>query len=191
MQTFWNIRPLSPPPILRHCSRCGPSRFRSSGLFRINAQQKSLDVWLIWRCEDCGRTWNMDILTRVRPGEIDPHLYLQYQQNDAALAMRCAFDPALHKNNGTTPLLTEVPFEVEGDPVLLSPGGDVQLMLRCEIPLPVKLTRVLAQKMELSIGELQRWEQRGQITLLDRTSLSRAKLRDGQGIRLHAPLAVE
>ena len=65
----WTILPGEAPAIRRNCSGCRKSSiFRSSGNFRMNANGNKLDVWLIYRCEKCDTSWNMDIYTRTAPG---------------------------------------------------------------------------------------------------------------------------
>jgi len=75
----------------RHCSKCKKtSRFVCSGKFRVNANGKHLDVWLIYRCERCNTTWNQEIFARVKPSRIDKELYQAFLNNDYELAMRYA-----------------------------------------------------------------------------------------------------
>ena len=60
------------PVALRPCGTCGAdAEFASTGLFRVNAQKKRLDVWLIYRCATCGSVWNSAVISRGRPGSID------------------------------------------------------------------------------------------------------------------------
>ncbi|MET1028600.1 MAG: DUF1062 domain-containing protein [Dongiaceae bacterium] len=81
------------PKIRRHCARCKVSRpFICSGNFRINANGKSLDAWLIYRCERCDCTWNYALHERVPVKEIDAAELNAMMQNDRALADRYAFD---------------------------------------------------------------------------------------------------
>lgn len=154
MHLLWQVCPASPPPILRHCRRCGPSHFLSTGKFRVNAQKKTLDVWLIWQCESCGQTWNMEIFSRVARQALPPAQLRAYTENQQALAFRCAFDPALHRKNGTQPCWEAVAFTVAGELPALSPGGQVDILLRCEVPFPIRVLAVFAQKLACSTEAL-------------------------------------
>ncbi|MCL2545054.1 MAG: DUF1062 domain-containing protein [Clostridia bacterium] len=79
------------PSRSRHCSKCKKtSRFVCSGKFRVNANGKHLDVWLIYRCERCNTTWNQEIFARVKPSRIDKELYQAFLDNDFETAMRYA-----------------------------------------------------------------------------------------------------
>ena len=75
----------------KHCSKCGKnSRFVCSGKFRVNANGKRVDVWLIYRCERCKTTWNKEIFSGVKPSRIDRELYQAFLDNDWETAMRYA-----------------------------------------------------------------------------------------------------
>lgn len=83
--------PEGAPACLRHCSKCKKtSSFICSGKFRVNANGKHLDVWLIYRCERCDTTWNQEIYARVKPSRIDKELYQAFLDNDWETAMRYA-----------------------------------------------------------------------------------------------------
>ena len=48
-KVIWEVRYLSLPQVLRHCKKCGQKTlFTCSEKFRVNAQQKTLDIWLIY-----------------------------------------------------------------------------------------------------------------------------------------------
>lgn len=65
---IWEIQCHSSLPAYRYCKKCGEKRaFTCSGQFRVNAQQKHLDVWLIYKCPDCDTTWNASVCCRVSP----------------------------------------------------------------------------------------------------------------------------
>jgi hypothetical protein len=65
----WTIIAHTEPQPILNCSRCSGARpFRSSGLFRLNANGKRLDAWLIYRCAACDNAWNRTIFERRRDG---------------------------------------------------------------------------------------------------------------------------
>ena len=74
--------------IFHRCGGCGKKReFVNSGKFRVNANGKQVDVWLIYRCIKCKHSWNLTIYERKRPGKIAPEEYQRYLDNDIDLAM--------------------------------------------------------------------------------------------------------
>ena len=65
--------PRTPPQPWLACSRCRDIRpFRCSEKFRLNANGKRLDAWLIYRCGSCDNTWNRPVLERRNRRDIDP-----------------------------------------------------------------------------------------------------------------------
>lgn len=94
LRVLWTIRTstITPSPILR-CSRCDqPRAFEPSGRFRLNANGKRLDAWLIYRCTACGSAWNRPIFERRRRNEIDDDALAALQGNDPTLAVQVAQD---------------------------------------------------------------------------------------------------
>jgi hypothetical protein len=52
----WVIRELGLPALVKACVSCRSARHHPTGKFRVNANGKLLDVWMLIRCERCGRT---------------------------------------------------------------------------------------------------------------------------------------
>ena len=101
------------PVALRPCGTCGAdAEFASTGLFRVNAQKKRLDVWLIYRCATCGSVWNSAVISRGRPGSIDREELERFTGNDPVMALWCALDVGLLRRNGAR--RGKVAFAVEG-----------------------------------------------------------------------------
>lgn len=88
-----HLTPIATPEIRRHCARCkGTQSFESSGKFRVNANGKMLDAWLIYRCSGCELAWNYPIHERRASRRFDGAELQALMQNDAALATRYASD---------------------------------------------------------------------------------------------------
>ncbi|MHB9361041.1 DUF1062 domain-containing protein [Mesorhizobium sp. LNJC403B00] len=66
--------------------------YRCSDKFRVNANGKRIDVWLIYRCIDCDNSWNFGIFERCNRRDIEHALLAALESNDPALARRHAFD---------------------------------------------------------------------------------------------------
>src|SRR5437016_4799441 len=90
----FTIVPKSTPQIIRRCARCEANRFASSNKFRINANKKILDVWLIFKCIACDYTLNVSIFSRKSIKSIDRILLERFHKNDSELVLQYAFDPA-------------------------------------------------------------------------------------------------
>lgn len=96
----WIVTPINSPTILRNCTNCGNgSSFICSNNFRINANGKNIDVWLIYKCKECDSTLNITIMSRVKPSQIEKPLYESFEKNDHEIAMKYAFDLQILGNN--------------------------------------------------------------------------------------------
>lgn len=59
---LWELVPKNIPAVRRKCPKCGEkTNYISTGKFRVNANKNNIDVWLIYQCEKCKTSWNMDI----------------------------------------------------------------------------------------------------------------------------------
>lgn len=168
------------PAVVRHCKKCGCDRpFVSSGLFRVNANHHQLDVWLVYRCAHCERTWNMTIHTRVSPRALDAALYDGYLQNDAELAFRCAHDRQLLRANNATPVYDDVPMTVEGEcPALDSLSETHHIALLCAVEPELRVERILRMKLGLSRSALKKLADSGRI-VCEGLDVMKAKYRAG------------
>lgn len=178
MQYHWRARPLGLPRVIKYCGRCGrKAAFCCSGSFRVNAQKKTLDVWLIYKCEVCDETWNMEIFSRVGPRTLERELYEGFLKNDAALAARYASDASLLARNRAEADFDALPFEVEGElPELFGCGGErAEIVLECAFG--ARLDRLLAQKLRLPRAAVQRLMEAGGIRLAGETEKSIKNLR--------------
>jgi hypothetical protein len=163
----WTVVSTETPLVVKDCPKCSKrSCFVCSEKFRVNAQKRSLDVWLIYRCEACDSTWNCRLLRRVAPTAIDPALYEQFLNNDGALARRCAFDLTLLKSNGVK---VEPRGEVGLDgPELVPdafPSGIARVLITCELAGPWRLNRLLSAKLGVSRARLEKLFREGQLEL--------------------------
>jgi hypothetical protein len=144
---LWTVRYRSAPAAVRYCRHCGTKTiFTSSGLFRVNAQQKTLDVWLIFKCAQCKATWNLTIFSSVSPRTLPPALLDGFHRNDEKLAMRYATDMALIRKNGSEP--APPAFEILGESV--EPYTPARIALIAEWPLACKAAPAIRGKLGLS-----------------------------------------
>lgn len=82
------------------CGGCGKKqKFINSYRFRVNANGKSVDVWLIYRCKKCKHSKNLTIYERTRPGKIPEELFESFMNNDMETAMKYGSDIDFLKRN--------------------------------------------------------------------------------------------
>ncbi|MVB13038.1 hypothetical protein CAFE_37920 [Caprobacter fermentans] len=169
----WTARYLSTPAAVRYCKHCGVKTvFVSSGLFRVNAQQKALDVWLIFKCQNCDTTWNCTIMSRVNPHAPAPDLLQGFHSNDEDLAMRWATDTALLKRNGAEPGIPEI--EILGDTVDFTEPVDIELT--AEWPAESKAATAIRGKLAVSRSQFDQLCESGRIRCTSGQNLKKCKL---------------
>lgn len=98
--TEYKFIPSSGYRILRMCPGCGcRTAYESTGSFRVNANGKRIDVWLIYRCGKCGHTYNLTIYERVKPEEIPAPEYCRFLENHEETALRYGTDKGIFVKN--------------------------------------------------------------------------------------------
>jgi hypothetical protein len=121
--------------------------------FRTNAQKKRIDVWLIYRCETCGGTWNLPIFERVSVGDIAPAEFQAIAADEPALAARYAFDAArLRQHSGRVEESTDIAVEKSARGAIRGDASTIEITLAlcqaCRVRLDGFLSRELGLKRE-------------------------------------------
>lgn len=82
------------------CGGCGKKQeFINSYRFRVNANGKSVDVWLIYRCKKWKHSKKLTIYERTRPGKIPEELFESFMNNDMETALKYGSDIDFLKRN--------------------------------------------------------------------------------------------
>lgn len=149
---LWTVTPSLYPRPWRSCSRCGePRPFRCSGKFRLNANGKRLDAWLVYKCTTCEETWNHAVIERRATRDIPPALRTALETNDAAAARRFAFDiAALRKSAHRVEEFADVGIcrtLLRGAP---AQARSIEIALAVPFPVALRLDRLLAAELGLS-----------------------------------------
>ena len=152
LRVQWTITPRIPPQPWLACSRCrGIKPFRCSGKFRLNANGKRLDAWLIYRCVSCDNTWNRPVLERRNRRDIDPLFLHALEANHPQWICRYAFDIASLRNRAER---VEEFSDVEIEKHVLSAGSkplsELEILLAVPVPTCLRTDRLLASQLGLS-----------------------------------------
>lgn len=159
---IWRVIPCSTPKIIRKCTRCNENRFCSSDKFRVNANKKIIDAWLIYKCIRCDFTLKLVIITRTAVSKIDRTLLERLHGNDQVLATQYAFETSLLKE---MQLDWEIDFVVEGQSLRVDSELDLNndkmyIMIKSEYYLKIPIFSILRKKLECSRNKLQKLEKR-------------------------------
>ncbi|MBB4764497.1 hypothetical protein BJ971_005053 [Actinoplanes digitatis] len=157
------VRPTGLPLIRRRCLRCASSRYRAHGKFRVNANHKLLDVWLLALCAGCGETVKLTVLERTNVRAIEASTLTRFHDNDVALAATLLADPVLLRRNGVS-LDWDGAWALEREAVRDPAAEVIDTSVRFLRPIPIRLTRLLSAGLEVSRSQVQRLIADGSLT---------------------------
>jgi hypothetical protein len=155
MLKTWAVVPTCLPLVRRRCHVCGSDRFRASGKFRVNANHKLLDAWLLALCTGCGDTVKLTLLERTNVRSISPALLDRLHTNDAGLVAELLQDPVVQHRN-------RIDLDWDNAWRLDTGGSDhldrevVDISVRFAARIPVRQVRLIAEGFDLSRGEVER-----------------------------------
>lgn len=176
---IWDIQYCELPRVFRHCKKCGKkSEYICAEEFRVNAQQKALDIWLIYKCIHCNTTWNSTIYSRVSPQKLGGVLLEQFHGNDRNLVTQYAMDISLLQRNGAEVKLPA--FQVIGEDVSLEKTSCVKI--KSQYVLPLKAASILRSKFGISQREFDALILKGRILSSTGQDLKKCRLSSSEFI---------
>ncbi|MGC0337170.1 DUF1062 domain-containing protein [Streptomyces sp. SLBN-8D4] len=167
MLTNWVVMPTCLPLVLRRCHTCASDRFRADGRFRVNANHKLLDIWLLVLCTSCGETAKLTVLERTHVRSLRPELLDRLHANDPALAAELLQDPVVRRRN-------RIALDWN-DAWRLDTGGSdhldrevIDVSVRFAARIPVRPVRLIAEGFGLSRAEVERLVTEGKLVSIAR-----------------------
>ncbi|MFC9530673.1 MULTISPECIES: DUF1062 domain-containing protein [unclassified Streptomyces] len=152
MLNNWVVMPTCLPLVLRRCHTCASQRFRANGKFRVNANHKLLDVWLLVLCTACGATTKLTVLERMNVRSVRPELLDRLHDNDPGLAAELLQDPVVQRRN-------RIALDWDNAWRLDTGGSDhldrevIDVSVRFTARIPVRPVRLIAEGCGLSRAE--------------------------------------
>jgi hypothetical protein len=152
----WVVRRTRLPLLSLRCAGCrSQSATTGEGRFRVNANGKLLDVWLLARCVSCDRTSKLTVHQRVPLRSLDPAELRGYHVNDPDLVASRLLDPLLARRNRFTLDWTGA-WRLDIPPAWPGEALPVQVEVVFEDPVPLRPERLIAQGLGLSRHEVLR-----------------------------------
>jgi len=167
-KAYWVIRELGLPAIVKACVSCRSARHQPTGRFRVNANGKLLDVWVLIRCELCGRTSKVPVHERIYLQALRSERLLMFENNDPAMVRDLVMNGVLAAKaayrldwSGTWELETDMPAcDLErAEPGLL------EVVIRFELPAPIRVSKLLTTGFGLSRSAVKGMVDSGHIRL--------------------------
>jgi hypothetical protein len=155
MSENWVVVPTRLPLVIRRCHACASERFRASGKFRVNANHKLLDAWLLVLCAACGETAKLTVFERTNVRAVPPELLDRLHHNDPGLTAELLQDPVVQRRN-------RVALDWDGAWRLDTGGSEfpdrevTDVSVRFAARIPVRPVRLIAEGCGLSRAEVER-----------------------------------
>ncbi|MEU7008550.1 DUF1062 domain-containing protein [Streptomyces sp. NPDC046332] len=169
MLNRWVVTPTCLPLVIRRCHTCASERFRANGRFRVNANHKLIDAWLLVLCTGCGDTAKLTVLERMNVRSVRPELLNRLHDNDPLLAAELLQDPVVRRRN-------RIALDWD-DAWRLDTGGSdhldrdvVDVSVRFAARIPVRPVRLIAEGCGLSRSEVERLIPEGKLVSAVRLS---------------------
>ena len=155
MLCHWTVLPTCLPLVRRRCHSCAAEEFRANGKFRVNANHKLVDAWLLVLCAGCGETAKLTVFERARVRSVPRDLLDRLHHNDLDLAAELLREPGLQRRNRISLDWTGAwRLDTGGDEHLGREAVDVEVRFAARIP--VRPVRLIAEGFGLSRGEVER-----------------------------------
>ncbi|MFE9403521.1 DUF1062 domain-containing protein [Streptomyces sp. NPDC006530] len=162
MLNTWAVMPTCLPLVVRRCHTCGYDRFRAAGKFRVNANHKLIDAWLLVLCTGCGETAKLSVLERMHVRSVRPELLDRLHDNDLGLTAELLQDPLVRRRN-------RIALDWHGAWRLDTGGSDhlgreaIDVTVRFAARIPVRPVRLIAEGCGLSRAEVERLIEEGKL----------------------------
>ncbi|WP_454320986.1 DUF1062 domain-containing protein [Streptomyces phaeoluteigriseus] len=169
----WVVAPTCLPVVLRRCHACASERFRADGRFRVNANHKLIDAWLLVLCTVCGETAKLTVLERTNVRRVRPELLDRLHGNDPALAAELLQEPAVRRRN-------RIALDWDGAWRLDTGGTEhlnrevIDISVRFAARIPVRPVRLIAEGCGLSRADAERLLKEGKLVSAVRLNGRRA-----------------
>ncbi|MGE7384334.1 DUF1062 domain-containing protein [Streptomyces sp. NPDC004126] len=169
MLTTWWVTPTCLPLVRRRCHACASVRFRADGKFRVNANHKLLDAWLLVLCTGCGATAKLTFLERAHVRSVPPGLLDRLHGNDPGLAAELLRDPVLQRRNRIA-LDWDGAWRLDTGGAMHIGAEAVDVSVRFAARIPVRPLRLIAEGFGFPRAEAERLAAEGRIVSVVRLS---------------------
>ena len=152
----WVVRRTRLPLLSVRCVDCrSESATTGAGRFRVNANGKLLDVWLLVRCVLCDRTSKLTVRERAPVRSFNPSELDGYHASDPELVASTLLDPLFARRNHVTLDWTGA-WRLDNPSEWLDEECPFIVEVAFDDPVPVRPERLIAQGLGLSRSEVLR-----------------------------------
>ncbi len=186
---IWEVMAKNTPLIKRKCNHCDSDRFYCSEKFRMNAQKKYIDVWLIYKCNKCDSTYNMTIFSRTKPEMINKDLFNKFLENNKELAWKYAFSREASRKNNVELDFGSVEYDIQHDnlsveDILNFENEFVTFKIKYPFDFNLKLTSVIRICLNLSANKLNELIEAEVISVQEKQLQKKRKVKNGDIVQI-------
>ena len=182
--------PKNTPLLKRKCNHCGNDKFYCSEKFRINAQKRNIDIWLIYRCLNCGNTYNMTIFSRTKIESINIDLLNKFSENNTEIAWKYAFSHEISQKNKIKFDFSSVEFDIQYEYIsienILNYDCEiVEFKIKCPFDFSLKLSTLIRICFNLSANKLEKLIEAKAISILEKPLQKKHKVKNEDIIQVN------
>lgn len=126
-----------------------------SGRFRVNANHKLLDAWLLALCTTCEMTAKLTVLERTSVRAVPRGLLERLHGNDPGLVAELLQDPFVRRRNGIV-LDWDDAWRLDTGGPVRTDGEALDVSVRFAARIPVRPVRLIAEGCGLPRAEVER-----------------------------------
>lgn len=186
----WVVKAQNTPLLKKKCNHCDSGRFYCSDKFRLNAQKKNIDIWLIYRCVKCNSRYNMTLFSRIRTESVSKETFKRLSENDTDLAWEYAFSRETRRKNNAEADLDSVAYEIQFDEIsmeqlMASENEILSFKINCPFEFNLKLSTVVRTCLQLSSGKMNQLIDANAVFVHDRPLQKKHKVQNGDIVKIH------
>lgn len=184
----WEIKTTKVPKIKKHCSKCGEDTdFLNSYKFRVNANGKNLDIWMIFNCIHCKTSYNLTLFERIKPSTLDNDVLEAFTQNSETKIEEVAVQSLFYTKNKVAYYYDDDAYQIEGHTTdLLKNNYCITLHMKNEVP--IRMDKFLCTTMKLSRSALKQHVESKKIRFESEVKPNKHMIRDGMKFYINASI---
>lgn len=159
MQFTLHIKPTRLPLLRKHCSRCACNLYYCSEKFKVNSDEKNIDVWIIYRCLNCDETYNISVVSKADKYSINSYQFNKFYKNDKQTVFAYAFDSMTATKNNTFMEYGTTGYTLSGDActciekIFNSNCESVEIGIACMFDIHIRLSNIMKKLIGISSGQ--------------------------------------
>lgn len=189
-QYIWEIKAKNTPLLKKKCNQCSSGRFQCSDKFRLNAQKKNIDIWLIYRCVKCNNTYNMTVFSRIRTESVSKEIFNKFSGNNTEIAWQYAFSQEIIRKNNVEADWESVEYEIlypnlPVEDLINMESEIVSFQIQCPLDFNMKVSTVIRTCLGLSSSKLNLLLASGTVYFNERPLQKKYKFKNGDIVEVN------